>query len=76
MFEHSPNGKDMIYCRNLINPSGEGVMVPMEYTSWLIAPMEKVWFYEIIFIEVVMVKDENVMVKDKINRVSKKIGQE
>ena len=42
MFKHSPNGKGMIYCRNLINPNGEGVMATMEYTSWLIAPMEKV----------------------------------
>ena len=44
-------------------------MVPMEYTSLFIASMEKTWFYERFFIEVVMVKDKNVMVKDKINTV-------
>ena len=44
-------------------------MVPMEYTSWFIAPMEKTWFYERFFIEVVIVKDKNFMVKDKINTV-------
>ena len=31
--------------------------------------MEKVWFYERFFIEMVMVKDKNVMVKDKIDTV-------
>ena len=34
-----------------------------------IAAMEKAWFYERFFIEVVMAKDKNVMVKDKINKV-------
>ena len=51
------------------NPNGKGVMASMEYTSWFIVPMEKAWFYERFFIEVVMVKDKNVMVKDKINTV-------
>ena len=46
-------------------------MAPMEYTSWFIDPMEKAWFYERFFIEVIMVKDKNVIVKDKINKVSK-----
>ena len=32
-----------------------------------IAPMGKAWFYERFFIKVVIVKDKNVMVKDKIN---------
>ena len=40
-------------------------MAPMECASWFIAS----WFYERFFIEVVMVKDKNVMVKDKINTV-------
>ena len=44
-------------------------MAPMEYTSWFIAPMEKAWFYERFFIKVVMVKDKNVMVKDKTNTI-------
>ena len=46
-------------------------MAPMECTSWFIAPMEKAWFYERFFIEVIMVKEKNVIVKDKINTVSK-----
>ena len=41
----------------------------MKYTSWFKAPIEKVWFYERFFIEMVMVKDKNVMVKDKIDTV-------
>ena len=44
-------------------------MAPMEYTSWFIAPTEIAWFYERLFIEVVMVKDKYVMVKDKVNTV-------
>ena len=44
-------------------------MAPMKYTSLFIAPMEKAWFYERFFIEVVMVKDKNVMAKDNINTV-------
>ena len=44
-------------------------MAPMEYTSWFIASMEKAWFYERFFIKVVMVKDKNVMVKDKTNTI-------
>ena len=44
-------------------------MAPMEYTSWFIVPMEKAWFYEIFFVEVVTVKDKNVMIKYKINTV-------
>ena len=44
-------------------------MAPVEYTSWFIAPMEKAWFYERFFIKVVMVKDKNVMVKDKTNTI-------
>ena len=47
-------------------------MVPMEKTlwpqlnipSWFIAPIEKAWFYERLFFEVVIV-----MVKDKKNTV-------
>ena len=39
----------------------------MEYAAWFIAPMEKTWFYERFFVEVAIVKDKNVMVKDKIN---------
>ena len=42
-------------------------MTPMEYTSWFIDPTEKAWFYERFFIDVVMVKDKNVMIKDKVN---------
>ena len=41
----------------------------MEYNSRFRAPMEKAWFYERFFIEVVMVKDKNVMVKDKISTI-------
>ena len=41
-------------------------MEPMEYTPWFIAPMEKTWFYERFFIEMVMVKYKNVMVKDTV----------
>ena len=44
-------------------------MVPMEYISWFIAPTEKAWLYERFFVEVVMVKHKNVMIKDKINTV-------
>ena len=44
-------------------------MAPIGYTSWFIAPMEKTWFYKRFFIELVMVKDKNIMVKDKINAV-------
>ena len=33
-------------------------MAPIEYTPWFIDPMEKVWFYERFFIEVVIVKNE------------------
>ena len=33
--------------------------------------MEKAWFYERFFIEVVLVKHKNVMVRDKINAVLK-----
>ena len=51
------------------NPNGWGVTAPMEYTSWFRAPMEKAWFFERFFIELVMVEDKNVMVKDKINTV-------
>ena len=39
-------------------------MAPMEYTLWFIAPMEKSQFYERVFIEVVMVKYKNVIIKD------------
>ena len=46
-------------------------MAPMEYTSWFIAPMEKAWFYERFIIEVIMIKEKNVIVKDIINTVSK-----
>ena len=35
----------------------------------LYSNMEKAWFYKRFFIEVVMVKDKNVMVKDNINTV-------
>ena len=42
MFKLSPNGKGIIF----------GPNVP----PWFIAPMEKVWFYERFFFEVVMVK--------------------
>ena len=44
-------------------------MAPLEFASWFIAPMEKAWFYERFFIEVVMVKDKNVMVNGNINTV-------
>ena len=37
----------------------------MENTSCFIASMEKAWFYERLFIKVVIVNDKNVMVKDK-----------
>ena len=40
-------------------------MVPMEYTLWFIASMEKARFYERFCIKAVMVKDKNVIVKDK-----------
>ena len=40
-------------------------MAPMEYTQWFIAPMEKAWFYERFFIEVVMIKYKNAMAKVK-----------
>ena len=53
------------------NPNGKGVMAPMEYTSWFIAPIKKAWFYERFFIGVVMVKDKNVMIKKNINTVQK-----
>ena len=43
-------------------PNGKGIIAPMEYTSQFIAPMEKAWFYEILFFEVVIV-----MAKDKKN---------
>ena len=46
-------------------------MVPMEYTSWFIASMEKAWFYERFFIEMIIVKDKNIIVKDKTSTVSK-----
>ena len=38
------------------------------WCQWNI-PMEKAWFYERFFMEVVVVKDKNVMAKDKINTV-------
>ena len=41
-------------------PNGKGIIVPIEYTLTVIVPMEKAWFYEKLFSEVVMV-----MVKDK-----------
>ena len=37
-------------------------MALMDYNSCFIALMEKSWFYERFFFEVVMVKDKNVMV--------------
>ena len=43
----------------------KGIMAPMEYTQWFIAPMEKAWFYERFFIEVVMIKYKNAMAKVK-----------
>ena len=55
LFKHSPTGKGLIY-----DPNGEGIMTPMEYKLMFIAPMEKAWFYEKLFFEVVIV-----MVKDK-----------
>ena len=55
MLKHSPNRKGMVYGTN-----GKGIMASMEYTLILYSPMEKVWFYEILFFQVVIV-----MVKDK-----------
>ena len=43
------------------SPNGKDIMAPMEYISQsLITTMEKAWFYEGFFFEVVMV-----MLKDK-----------
>ena len=55
LFKHSPTGKGLIY-----DPNGGGTMTPMEYNLMFIAPIEKAWFYEKLFFEVVIV-----MVKDK-----------
>ena len=55
MLKHSPCGRDMVY-----GPNGKGIMASMEYTLIIYSPMEKVWFYEILFFQVVIV-----MVKDK-----------
>ena len=55
MLKHSPNRKAMVY-----DPNGKGIMASMEYTLIIYSPMEKVWFYEILFFQVV-----TVMVKDK-----------
>ena len=54
MFKHSPNGKGMVY-----GPNGKGIMASVEYPLIIYSPMEKVWFYEILFFQVVIV-----MVKD------------
>lgn len=47
------------------SPNEKGIMTPMEYTPWFIAPKEKVWFYERLFFEVVnvIVKDEKIQCK-------------
>ena len=55
MLKHSPKRKGMVYGTN-----GKGIMASMEYTLILYSPMEKGWFYEILFFQVVIV-----MVKDK-----------
>ena len=55
MLKHSPNRKGMVY-----GPNGKGIMASMEYTLIMYSPMEKVWFYKILFFQVVIV-----MVKDK-----------
>ena len=55
MLKHSPNRKGMVYGTN-----GKGIMASMEYALILYSPMEKGWFYEILFFRVVIV-----MVKDK-----------
>ena len=52
MFKHSPNGK--------------GIMAPVNYTPWFLAPIEQAWFYKRFFNEVVMVKNKNAIGKDKI----------
>ena len=44
----------------------KALMAPIEYTPQFIVPIEKAWFYERLFIEVVMVKYKNVMVKDTV----------
>ena len=50
------------------SPNGKDIMAPMEYISQsLITTMEKAWFYEGFFFEVVMV-----MLKDKKNIYYKK----
>ena len=41
-------------------PNGQGIMASMEYTLIIYSPVEKVWFYEILFLQVVIV-----IVKDK-----------
>ena len=41
-------------------------MTPIEFTQWFIVPVEKTWFYERFFIEVVMVKYKNVMANDTV----------
>ena len=71
MFKHSPNEKGMIYCRNGIKPrwkrrNGANGIYLMVYR-----PNGKGMVYERFFIEVIMVKGKNIIVKDKINTVSK-----
>ena len=66
--------RDLNYvkCLNIAPMKKVWFMVPMEKTlwpqlnipSWFIAPIEKAWFYERLFFEVVIV-----MVKDKKNTV-------
>ena len=69
MFKHSCNGKSMIYGRN-----GKKHQWKRRYGTngiylMVYRPTKKTWFYERFFIEVVMVKDKNVMVKDKISTI-------
>lgn len=42
----------------------------MEYTPWFIVPMKETWVYERFFIKALMVKDKDVIVKDKKNTAS------
>ena len=58
----------MIYGTNGIKPQWKRHYGTnrIEYTPQFIAPIEKAWFYERLFIEVVMVKYKNVMVKDTV----------
>ena len=55
MLKHIPKRKGMVYGSN-----GKGIMASTEYTLIIYSPMEEVWYYELLFFQVVIV-----MVKDK-----------